>query len=152
MTTADHTRRSVVLVACGVAAATVTSALASAARPVACQDDPIHAAISAQREAAALFDAEHAIAAAGFPDADTQPMGAALMSELAAAKALVATVPTTPDGLLALERWLRDGRSRLALHCIEREVAYGNRTATVIGGPEAIDWLIAKHAARLSAV
>jgi hypothetical protein len=67
-----------------------------------------------------------------------------------AAKALVDTAPTTPAGLRALEVHLREEDSRLALNFIERPVMIDGRHAcTFSGGPEGVDWLIAKRAAGL---
>jgi len=114
MGTADATRRSVVLIAAGLAAATVI-----AAQPVACTD-PILAVIDAHKEAVALTDTEHAkLTAAGHgPDADTDAMGAAIMAEWQAAKMMMATTPSTQAGREALAQWLTEGRSRIARYAV----------------------------------
>ena len=76
-----------------------------AARPVACSD-PIHDAISRHREAAYLTDAENAaLTAAGGPDvADWRPLQHTVEAEVAAARTMIATTPSTVAGLEALER------------------------------------------------
>jgi hypothetical protein len=135
------------IVSAGIAAgATALAAVPALALPV----DPIYSAIAAHREAIANFNTENAkLTAAGGPDvSDCRPAQAALSAECAAAKAVVATAPTTRAGLRALEVHLREDDSRLALHFIERPVTVdGLHMGTVSGGP--VDWLIAKRAAEL---
>ena len=70
-------------------------------------DDPIFAAIDTHRETVGNADrANERLTAAG-PDGDWRPTHAALVAEIAAAKALIGTAPTTHAGLRALEEYLR---------------------------------------------
>jgi len=75
-------------------------------------------AISRQRQAATTVDALVAkVSATDFPEeADDLLLHWAVRAEWQAAATLAATVPTTPEGRQALERWLRDDLSRLAVY------------------------------------
>ena len=117
--------------------------------------DPIFDAIDAHREAIAKFNTEHErpVAAGGPDGSNWHPAQAALMAEVAAAKALIETAPTTRAGLRALERHLHEDDSRLALHFIKRPFTVdGRRMGAVSGGSEGVDWLIAQRAAEIGTV
>ena len=81
-------------------------------------------------------------------------MQAALWAELAAAKALIETAPTTRAGLRALESYLRKDRNNNARMGIQMTgTMESGRTYTwSSGGPESVDWLIAKRAAEIVGV
>jgi hypothetical protein len=108
------------------------------------------AAIDAHRKTAGKFQAENEkLAAAGIDGANWMPSQAALLAEVAAAKALIGTAPSTRAGVQALERHLRED-SRLALYFIERTVTIDGCTSIASGTPEGVDWLIAKRAAEIT--
>ncbi len=75
-------------------------------------------------------------------------MQAALWAELAAAKALIETAPTTRAGLRALESYLRKDRNNNARMGIQMTGTTddGYTYTWSSGGPESVDWLIAKRA------
>jgi hypothetical protein len=81
-------------------------------------------------------------------------MQAALWAEHAAAKALIETAPTTRAGLRALESYLREDRNNNARMGIQMTgTMESGRTYTwSSGGPESVDWLIAKRAAEIVGV
>jgi hypothetical protein len=109
MSKAKHeyiTRRSVLLVACGLAAGTIAAGLAIAAapQPVACTVDPLLTAISRHQAAAKAVD-----------DALTAGMTYPALQSLAdaeykAAEAVANTVPVTEAGAVALREHLADER------------------------------------------
>jgi hypothetical protein len=116
--------------------------------------DPIFAAMDAHRDRMDVTDrANERLAAAG-PDGDSRPMQAALWAEHAAAKALIETAPTTRAGLRALESYLREDRNNNARMGIQMTgTMESGRTYTwSSGGPESVDWLIAKRAAEIVGV
>jgi hypothetical protein len=134
--------------AAGVAGAT---ALALAAVPsLALPVDPIFAAIAANVAAVAEVDRLIALEEAGLIGDASSAIEAALRAEVAAAKALVATAPSTPAGLRALAAHLREDDSCLALIFIERTVTMDDgSTYRTSGDPESIEWFLAKRAAEL---
>jgi hypothetical protein len=140
----EHSRRNILIAAGALASAAIAISLAAAATgPAACRD-PAFRAIEAHQEATAFFEAENA------KHDNWHPAQAALNAEWAAAGALVATAPTTPEGLQALECWLRDDRSRLARYQIGHTVTVDDMTFACIG-ESAVDWLVAKRRAELEA-
>ena len=134
-------------------AAAVVAGAVMALSPSA-EADPIFAAMDAHRDRLDVTDrANERLAAAG-PDGDSRPMQAALWAELAAAKALIETAPTTRAGLRALESYLRKDRNNNARMGIQMTgTMESGRTYTwSSGGPESVDWLIAKRAAEIVGV
>jgi hypothetical protein len=84
------------------------------------------------------------------------PAQTALLAEFAAAKALIATAPTTRAGLRALAAHLREDDSFLALRFIQHPQTlewcekFGKLTAEA-RDRDLVDWLIAQRAAELAA-
>jgi hypothetical protein len=142
-------RRGFLTIATGAAVACTGLALAITSR--AATDDQIFRAIDNHQQAVdhTVREGEKLLAGA---DPDDGQMQAALMAELTASTVLVATIPTTRAGLQALDVYLRGDSRRLMLCRIEYPVVYdGVRIGTATGGPEGIDYLIAKRAAEIAA-
>src|SRR6266851_1586191 len=115
--------------------------------------DPIFAAVDAHRDRLDVTDLANKRLTAAGPDWDSRPMQAALWAELAAARVLIGTAPTTRAGLRALGDHLNDDRNCGAIHFIERTVTTDDGyTYTISGGPKAVDWLIAQREAEIVGV
>jgi hypothetical protein len=142
----DTTRRNLLTLAAGGAVAAAIPADARAGHAA----DPIFASIAEHQASIQKTDrASETLAAAG-PEGDWRPTHAALVAWGAAATALIETAPTTRAGLRALAAHLRDeerNRGALLLY-IRRPCGSG----WMCGGPEAVDWLIAKRAAEIDGV
>jgi hypothetical protein len=132
----------------GLAAATTGIAIAA---PITV--DPIYAAIAAHREAVNRLNTAHAkLVAEGLTDSNSQPVGAALMATFGCSAALIDTVPTTREGLRALESYLlEDGIGpRMARQNIRYPRTVEGITFTSSdGSPESVAWLIGQRAAEL---
>jgi hypothetical protein len=149
MSSVDPSRRTVVLtVVCGLAAATAASALAIAASPGACMaPDPVHAAIAIHKAAASDVDARHVRLVAILPDmpeADHAAMQAALRAEIEAAKALIATAPTSPTGLRAMTEYLRQERQHGVSWYVEQTITVEGHTTTMRSRTGGIEWRVAE--------
>jgi hypothetical protein len=117
--------------------------------------DPIFAAIDRHQETAGKVDTEAArLVAVGLDGDNWMPMQAALLADCAAGNALIETAPNTRAGLRALDDHLRKDRNRNALWFVKRPILDGldGRHLGFIAStePEAVDWLIAKHAAEIA--
>jgi hypothetical protein len=126
--------------ALGAIAATIAAVTVAGARPTdaAPAIDPIFAAIAEHQASIQKTDrANDRLAAAG-PDGDWRPVHAALVAEMAAARVLIETAPTTHAGLRALEEYLR--RNDHVSRGIERTVTTDDGyTYKISGGPEGVD-------------
>lgn len=123
-----------------------SAGLAITCLPAIAGHDPIFGAIDAHRDATRALDLAYKGRRSMGPE-DHKLVQAAISADLAAAKTLVATAPTTQAGVWALERHLREDASIFALNFIERPATYG----TISGDTQGIDWLIAKRAAEIAA-
>jgi hypothetical protein len=122
-----------------------SAGLAITCLPAIAGHDPIFAAIGAHRDAIQALDLTYEGRKSMGPE-DHALVQAAISADLAAAKTLIATAPTTQAGLQALERHLREDGAAFALHFIERPATYG----TISADTQGIDWLSAKRAAEIA--
>jgi hypothetical protein len=146
----DTTRRHLLTIAAGGAVAAAISADARAYPGHAA--DPIFAAIDAHRASVETTDRLLELAELRGMSADLYSVvHDSLRSERKTAKALTGTAPTTRAGLRALEEYLR--RNDYLSLAIERTATTDDGyTYKHSGGPEGVDWLIAKRAAEIGAV
>jgi hypothetical protein len=142
-------RRAVITGIAAGATALTLAAVPGLALPV----DPVFAAIDAHRAAIAEFNR---LLALDMAVGDCSAIEAALRVEVATAKALVATAPTTRAGLRALAAHLREDDSFLALRFIQHPQTlewwekFGKLT-TEARDRDLVDWFITQRAAELAA-
>jgi hypothetical protein len=109
--------------------------------------DPIFVAIDRHRDATVLHAQtceeadEH-----GGPDWDEKIM-ATMRAGIAAKKTLIATLPTTREGLLALEEYLRHNHVGVPVPVTFDD---GLLRTEYLSGPKAVDWFIAQRASEMS--
>jgi hypothetical protein len=139
----DQTRRHLLT----IAASGIIAALVAPSTLAGSSADPIYGAIDAHREAAATFQTVvEVLERKAGPCPDVRPFDAAVEARYAAGKALIETAPTTRAGLWALEAHLRDDRHSFARWFIRLPLILddGRLRTTSCGGPEAVDWFIAR--------
>ena len=150
----DITRRTAITIVAGAAAVSIIG-LAAATPTI----DPIFAAIDSYKEAHKAFLTTYRRVKHLPHDPHWAPFQGTLRAVAVSGRALIDTEPTTMAGVQALEKFLRHPsqpghagirqRSWMA-GLIQYDVEFEGKVRTM-QGPGGIDYLIAKHTARLAA-
>lgn len=151
----EITRRTAITIVAGAAASVSIIGLAAATPTV----DPIFAAIDSCKEAHKAFLLTYRRVKHLPHDPRWAPLQSAFNAVGVSGRALIETEPTTMAGVQALDRFLRHPRqpSHAGIRqrnwmagLIEYPVEFEGNVRT-LQGPGGIDYLIAKHTARLAA-